>query len=368
MATAEASPTWEDRGRTFEDRLVPLIQPIRNFSLAIAIHHLFESGLYDSLRHGEPATSDGLAERHGLEVDRLDALLRYLRNEGILASDGREFILSSRGRELADARPWYTMFIGGYASTFLQLGAALGRGAPAATRDAEQVGIGSCGISHHDAIPLTRRLMRSIDGGCETILDLGCGNALYLTELCGAIPTLRAWGVEPDPGGFQAALRLVQERGLQDRLRLTHGTASDFLGQPVDDWIPDAVVMGFVLHEILGQEGEPGVRQAFAKLVDRFPQIHLIVIEVDWRPDQLAAMDSGLALGYYNPYYLFHPFTRQRLQPASYWEALFAGCGLEIVDRQLVDTEVDSTGLEVGYLLRARPAARPAAASHDAHR
>lgn len=353
MVTSEATPTQKQRTETFEERLVPAIQPIRHFVLAAAIHHLFATGLYDSLRDGEPLSAASLAERHQLELDRLDALLRYLRNEGILAANGQLFSLSPRGRALGEARPWYTMLIGGYASTFLQLGAALARGSPAATRDAGQVGIGSCGISHYDAIPLTRQLMRSIDAGCSTILDLGCGNALYLTELCSTIPTLRAWGVEPDPDGYQAAVGLVKERGLEHRIRLSQGTASDFLRQPVDDWTPDAIVMGFVLHEILGQEGEPGVRHALGSIVDRFPRIHLIVIEVDWRVDQLATMDSGLALAYYNPYFLFHPFTRQRLKPAGYWEALFADCGLKLLDKRVVDPNVVSAGLEIGYLLRA---------------
>jgi 2-ketoarginine methyltransferase len=337
-------------GGAFEDRLVRALQPIRRFVLAIAIYQLFDSGLFKDLAQSRPVSTHELARRRGLDYERLDALLRYLRNEGIVLQLEGGFALAPLGEAFAEAEPWYTMLVGGYAESFLQIGRALRSDADAATRNGAKVGVGSCGISHYDAIPLTRELMNGIPGGCRSILDLGCGNALYLSELCGEIPSLEAWGVEPDEGGYQAAIELVKERGLEGRIRLARSTAAEFLQRDLVG-APDAVVLGFVLHEILGQEGEHGVELALARIVDRFPAIHLIVIEVDWRVDDLPEMQSGLALAYYNPYFLFHPFTRQRLQRADYWERKFRDCGLEIVDKRFVDPAVDSTGLEVGYLL-----------------
>jgi 2-ketoarginine methyltransferase len=65
-------------------------------------------------------------------------------------------------------------------------------------------------------------------------------------------------------------------------------------------------------------------------------------------------MRHGLSLAYYNAYYLWHPFTNQRLETVAFWEELFAECQLKIVAREYTDPRVDSTGLEVGYLLRKR--------------
>lgn len=335
--------------RTIEDRLIDALQPVRSYVLASCIHHLFATGLHDSLSESVISARD-LATRHELDPVRLDTFLKYLRNEGILVESAGGFTLSERGRELGDFRGWYTMLIGGYGNTFLQVGDRLRTGTGSATRDAAQVGVGSCAISHYDAIPLTRALMRKIPGSCQRLLDLGCGNALYLVEFCKASPEITAWGVEPSPDGYAAAVELVDSAGLGDRIRLTCSTATDFFRTDID-FEPDFIVLGFVLHEILGQEGVEGVTEFLTRIFDRYPDVHLIVIEVDWRMDDPMLLEHGLAMAYYNPYYLLHPFTNQRLETKAFWEDLFGQCGLKILARETVDPRVDSTELEIGYLL-----------------
>lgn len=334
---------------TLEHRLVESLQPIRQFVVAAALHHLFESGVYDQLWDSE-LPEPVLADRLELEPQRLTALVQFLCNEGYLARAGG-VCLTERGRALREFRGWYTMLIGGYGSTFLGLGDALRRGAASAGRRADLVGIGSCAISHYDAIPLTRRLMRQIPGGVQRILDLGCGNARYLVEFCKLLPQIEAWGVEPDRQGYEAAARLVAEARLDHRIHLSCAGAVEFFAQDIA-WRPDLTVLGFVLHEILGQHGEAGAIRFLADIVQRYPDIHIIVIEVDHRMADPERMKHPLALAYYNGYFLFHPFTRQQLEPIAFWERLFARAGLDIVARDTTDTEVDSTGFEVGFLLR----------------
>jgi 2-ketoarginine methyltransferase len=112
--------------------------------------------------------------------------------------------------------------------------------------------------------------------------------------------------------------------------------------------------MGFVLHEILGQEGEAGLIKFLSQLTDRFPDICIIVIEVDNVIDNPRLMQHGLSLAYYNPYYLLHPFTNQRLESQAFWDNLFEKCQLKILAKEAIDPRVDSTGLEIGYLLQKR--------------
>ena len=339
----------------FESELIDALQPIRFYTLATCLYHLFESGIYDTLATHQSLSSQDLASQHGFDHTKLTALLKYLRNEGILDEDQGVFSLSVKGQRFAPFRPWYTMLIGGYGQTFLQLGSKLPEDGGWATRNVMQVGIGSCGISHYDAIPLTRSLMGRVDTGLHRMLDLGCGNGLYLVEFCKAYPEIQAWGVEPDPASYQNAVNLVRQHQLEERIMLTCSSAVAFFRSaiPVE---PDFVVLGFVLHEILAQEGEAGAIDFLTQLITRFPDLHLIVIEVDHQIDSPALMRHGLALAYYNPYYLFHPFTCQRLETQAYWEDLFARCDLELIHKELVNPQVDSTGLEVGYLLRKRRA------------
>lgn len=334
---------------TLEHRLVEALQPIRQFVVAAALQHLFESGVYDRLWDSEAAEA-ALAEHLDLDPTRLAALAQFLCNEGYLER-GPGLRLTAKGRTLSEFRGWYTMLIGGYGGTFLQLGDALRRGADGASRRADLVGIGSCAISHYDAIPLTRRLMRQIPGGVRRILDLGCGNARYLVEFCKALPEIEAWGVEPDRQGYEAAAALVAEQGLGDRIRLTCAGAVEFFARDTA-FTPDLTVLGFVLHEILGQHGEAGAIGFLQDIIRRYPDIHIIVIEVDHRMADPVHMRHPLALAYYNGYFLFHPFTRQQLEPIAFWERLFARAGLDIMARDTTDVEVDSTGFEVGFLLR----------------
>jgi 2-ketoarginine methyltransferase len=339
---------WTD---PVELRLIEAIQPIRFYVLATSIYHLFDTGIFDIFSQNRECSIEDLVEEKGLDPSKLSGFLKYLRNEGIVAQQKGRFSLTAKGKSLGNFRGWYTMLIGGYGQTFLQVGEKLEKGTGWARRDATKVGIGSCGISYYDAIPLTCELMAEIPEGCRRLLDLGCGNGLYLVEFCKALPEIEAWGVEPDEGGYRAATELVRKAGLQDRIKLTRNSAVEFLRSDFN-YQPDFVVMGFVLHEILSQEGEEGVVKFLLQITKRFPDIYIIVLEVDLKIDEPTIMQHGLSLAYYNPYYLLHYFTNQRLESQLFWEKLFARCQLEIVAQKTTDILIDSTNLEIGYLLK----------------
>jgi 2-ketoarginine methyltransferase len=111
-------------------------------------------------------------------------------------------------------------------------------------------------------------------------------------------------------------------------------------------------VLGFVLHEILGQDGERGVIDFLSEIRRENPGAHVVVIEVSDQIHDRTQMQHGLARSYYNPYYLLHYFTNQKLETHEYWLSVFARAGFEVLARATTSAEVDSTGLELGYLLR----------------
>jgi 2-ketoarginine methyltransferase len=338
---------------TFENRLVDALQPVRFHALAMALYQLFETGLFDHLAGDRGQTVEEMAEELKMDPWRLQTFLHYLRNEGYVGIDADGGVrLGAAAQALEPYRPWYTMMVGGYTPTWMGMGAALAAGSPPAPRDLRQVGVGSCGISHHDAIPLTRRLMSLAPTPCTRLLDLGCGNGLYLVEFCLALPDIeRAWGIEPSAASCADAQRLIARHGLQDRVAIINGVAASAL--EIDPSLaPNFAVIGFVLHEILGQEGREGVIRFLQGLVGRFPQLNLIVIEVDGRLHDTRSMSDALGQAYYNPYSTLHPFTLQRLESPVFWERLFSDAGLDMLARLTTDPEVDSTGLELGYLLR----------------
>ena len=335
--------------QTIEHDLIEALQPIKGMALANCIHHLFETGIYGSLCQKD-ATTAVLANELGLEQVRLKGFLQYLQIEGILNNEGDLFSLTNRARQLEKFEPWYTLLVGGYAETYQQIGHCLKGDGQWATRNVGKVGIGSCGISHFDAIPLTRKLMRRIESPIFKMLDLGCGNALYLTEFCKQEPGIMAFGVEPSANACQSAEAIIADQGLQDRIFIINQDIEEFLDSAIE-FEPDLLVLGFILQEILGQEGESGVVKFLKTITDRYPQMKLIVIEVDNQIENPNVMQHGLAQSYYNPYYLIHHFTQQRLESNAWWQALFQKCNLAIVAQDHPDDAVDSTKLEIGYLL-----------------
>ncbi len=337
----------------FEQRLIEGIRPIAEHFLAGALHHLFDSGVFDALERGLGGrTPAALADELSLEPARLTGLLRYLANENVVAFDGDAARLTPRGLAYGEFRAWYTIMIGGYTSTLAQLGSALHRGSDYCTRDGRYVGLGSCEVSRYDGMPMTLELLSRAGATPAEFLDLGCGNGLYLVEFCRLMPSLRAWGVEPDAGGHHEARALVDSTGMADRIRLVNASATDFFAAPPEGCHPDLTVLGFVLHEVLAQQGRAAVVDLLQGLVKAFPALNIVVIEVADAIADPAVMRHGLATNFWNPYYLVHSFTEQQLAGKDFWDELFGQAGLTTAAFVTTDQTVDSTGVELGYLLR----------------
>lgn len=334
-----------------EDLLVTHLQPIRGFALASALYHLFNTGVAEALLAPQRASISSLAEQFDLHRARLEGLLLYLQAEGYLRLAGEWVQPTPKLSEARTAWPWYEMLIGGYAQTFLDLGEGLRASSGRLERNDAQVGSGSCKISHYDAIPLTKSLLHHLDAPPQKVVDLGCGNALYLEELGAQFPGLTAIGVEPNLQNHLRSSQALATPGC--RVRLYNMTAQDF-ADSAHERDADVLIIAFVLQEILGQDGRQGALNFLRKVISRFPDAHLVIIEVDRKADDVSAMQHPLALSYYNPYFLVHYFTDQVIESVDFWLALFDEAGLRLVARATPSPDVDSTDFEVGFLLTAR--------------
>lgn len=332
-----------------EHQLIEALQPIRYHILATEIYHFFNEGIYDKLLESDHSV-ESLAKAMNFDETKLLGFIRYLANEGIVEFIDEKVLPTQKCQQISPYRGWYNLMIGGYAHTFLQMGEKLTEGSGWAERDAREVGVGSCQMSKFDAMPLAFSLMSGIPKECNYLLDVGCGEGLYLIEFCRAFPHLKAWGVEPDKGGYLAATEAVRKAGLDERIALTNASALDLLESPFKHQ-PDFMIIGYVLQEVLGQNGEEGVMKFLTGILQKFPDIYIIVIEIEDQITNKKIMAHSMSLAFYNPYYLLHYFTNQRLEKQEFWERLFERCQLEVKAKDFANINVDSTDLTFGYLL-----------------
>lgn len=335
-----------------ENKLITALEPFRGFVLSAAIYAIQKSGLEDQLARG--ASIDQLVDGGRRDRERLVALLDYLLAAGLVEAeaDAGTFTLTEVAQAYREASAWYEMMVGGYGVTFLSLAEHLDAGTPMAPRVGRYVGSGSCGISRHDSIPLLRRLLAESGRSYRRLIDLGCGSGVYLTEMCADYPELTAVGIEPDADAVDAARQWVSDQPGSERVTIEQAGAIEWIDSATVK--PDLAILAFVIHEVLGQEGEAGVRKLLTGLFEAAPDVDLAVIDIDLRWKDPDAMVHPLARNYYNAYFLLHPFTSQRLKPREWWEDLYADCGLAVVSSGTTDPAMDSTGFEVGWLLRRR--------------
>jgi 2-ketoarginine methyltransferase len=336
-------------GPGFERELIEALQPIRGMALAMVIFHWFESGLYDRCARG-PITVEDTPAAMAYNPERVREFLYYLRNEDLLSEEGGTFVLTDKGRALATFRPWYHFFVGGYAETFLELGDRLGARALPCRRNGRWVSVGSTEISAYDTVPLLASLISHAPRKITRALEIGCGDGGVLVKLCLELPELSAVGVDSNHASVRAGVDLLRRSGLGERVELIHLEAQNTALIDVHP-APDLIITSFLLQEVLGQSGEGEVLELLTTLSRQYPSAQFAVIEVDHRIQDPELMRTGLGGAYYNPYFLLHPFTAQRLLPAEVWERLFERAGLKIVRREGPDPAVDSTGLMLGYLL-----------------
>ena len=333
-----------------EATLARHLQPIRGLALAHAIYASFQVGLFDALARGATSVED-LAALLDLNGYRLRGLIDYLENENLVERMSNSVTLTELGTELLAARPWYDLLVGGYAGTFGQLPVVLKEHAGYASRDGASVAVGSCGISQHDALPMVLELL-SQAAAPSAIVDLGCGDGTFLADIAVRYPDVPCIGVEPDDSARLAADAEAHRRNL-DNFRVIAGDALHFDVPEGTQQAGTCFITAFVLQEILEQSGEDAVvdllRQTFAK----DPFATWIAIEVD-RRHPLDAASSDLVLGYYNPYYLLHRITEQRLLSAVEWRRIFETAGLEVIAEVFPAPNYDPLRLKFGNLLRLR--------------
>jgi len=334
-----------------EHRLAESLEPIRNMFLSQVMLFLFESGLYDVLKENCEKDTTGIANKLDFSPYRLEGLMVYLKHEGIieLTEQGAP-VLTVKGLEFGPSKPWYQLLVGGYGQTLKDLDALMSDRDRYGTRDGAYVGKGSCGISQFDALPMAKELIEEVHPSPEMVVDIGCGDGSYLVDLCKQIPHVKAIGLEPDAESVKIAKLLVDENDLGNRIEVRSGDFSELSAQ---EDLPSATVfiIAFVLQEVLEQSGRSTVINVLRQIRSLQPNSNIVVVEVDRDEENSEKMTSKLGLGYYNPYFLIHRLTEQRLERPDFWREVFEEAGWRIKMKTYPRPDYDPLALKIGFLL-----------------
>ena len=330
-----------------ESKLVASLEPFRGYVESCVLFGLLKTNMMQELVEEGKSFSD-IIVTESMDATRMEAGRLFLVTADYL--DASSAMATQKLKDVFEARGWYEMMIGGYGETFLNLHTAFPEGSDAVYRDGEWVGRGSCEMSKHDSLPVIQQMIHESGRDYKSMIDMGCGSGIYLTELCGEFPELQAVGVEPSAEATEAARQHVMNDPSADRIEVVCSDAVDLMKKSPGKF--DLGIICFVIHEILGQRGDSGVEEFLREYFDNSPNADMMIIDIDHVWNDPAEMHHPLARNYYNQYFLLHPFTSQRLETAEYWDQLFTKMGLTIVNKATSDPTVDSTGIVVGWHLR----------------
>ncbi len=324
---------------------------VRGFVVSNVIFQMLEMGIFDDLNEGKSHTQ--IAMERSYDIQLLTAIFEFLVVEEVLEKEvspqsGLNFKLSDYGSRMKVYAGWFNILVGGYGTVCSGLKTMLENGTHAVKRNGKWVGIGSCQISKFDTIPKTKEFIYRVKPDTKHILDFGCGNALYLCTLVQELEGIHATGIEPDEEAYKAGLGQVKALDLSHKIRLVNVKALDYEIEET----PDVILFGFVLHEIVSQIGREQLIEYLSQFCKKFSESYLFVMEVDYDIDNHDIMKSKMGLGYYNPYYLIHPFTNQKLLPKEDWRKIFKEAGYEIITEEATSSKADPTGLGICYILK----------------
>jgi SAM-dependent methyltransferase len=255
--------------------------------------------------------------------------VRYLQHRGLAAERAGRFVLTDRGREICRDKGYLVWLVGGYGVPLCHVGDFVGAGRPYGqdhVRDGKWVANGAAMLGRTDVVPAVMELIQGV--GASHVLDLGCGNAKFLTRLCQQLGCT-GLGVDLSPAACVEAEKVVAEADLTGRVEIVVGDAGD-LGAIEGIGTIDLAVTMFLLHEILA-EGRDVLGRYLRDMSQQLrPGAHLLIAEVE------PPAGNGEGHELFTPEFSYlHAMMGQYLIPAPEWATILEANGFAVrkVDR-----------------------------------
>lgn len=308
-------------------------ETIRGYYTTRAIIALFNVGFFDEIKEQQTVNLDAFATERGLDPGILGILCDYLFSLRILRRAGEQYALGAKGRLIVDASSGVFYHIYAYEDVFDHLEALLRQEKAYGTditRRPEFVAKSSGQMGRLLAFPVVTDLLTR--NGYERILDLACGDATFLIDLCQNQDHLEGYGIDIAPEGIALGQRRAEQYNLQDRIHLFVEDLFN-IDKIADQFREvDVATCIYVLHEFLSISKEQTL-DFLGKFKSSFAGIPLIVCEVvRHTPEELRAKPGGLI-----EIQLTHDLSKQSLFSRKDWQALFREAGFADVRENYLD-------------------------------
>jgi trans-aconitate methyltransferase len=324
LGVRQLASLWRTR-RTYLE-LVPGHYAARTIAALTAV------GFFDELRSKQVVDAEHFAASQGLDAKMLRALADYLGALQVLAVTDGGYSLRRKGDALA-AMPGAFDLTGAYEDTLHHLEALLRRqlvyGADVRRNQrlvARASGAGGSLFSHPLVIDVIKRR------GFERVLDLACGDGVFLVSLCRALDAVMCYGIDLAPEAIDDAQRRVREANFDGRIQLFTGDVlhADTIAQrlPAVDVITS--LYGF---EQLLTPGSERILQLLATWRQLAPQATFVICELMWRDvESLQKRRGGIA-----ELQLVQALAGQRFATHREWMDIWRQAGFRRIEQHRLD-------------------------------
>lgn len=314
---------------------------IEGFYAAQAAYQLHRAGLLRSLTRFR--TVKELSKQFRYDERALKAVLEFLyyATDILLRRGSTSYSLSNKYREFYYLGFQLEKFIGAYSPTISRLEDSLRSRTLGRKLVLREVEAQAYLTIESPPSPVVLELSRKLK--LRSLLDLGCGPATLLTELCRHDPCFHGWGIDESGAMCRVARKRIAHANLATRIRIVHGDARN-LGQYFSRRVRRdiAAIQSKGLFNELFRDGDEAAITYLAALRTWFPGKLLFIVDYYGKLTRL--MNVKRKYRHTMIHDLIQVLTAQGVPPPNrkQWASLYArsGCALQHV------YEGDSQGIE----------------------
>lgn len=304
---------------------------------------LMNVGFFDEISKRPPLVVKEFAAAGGLDPIVLESLCAYLYELKILRKDQKGYALEPLGELFAgvlsglfDLTYAYEDLLHGL-EPLLRGQATYGHDIH---RDTHLMARGTGNGGRLFTFPLAAKLIE--ENGFHHPLDVACGDAAFLIDVCQRNPSIVAYGLDIATDVIEDGRKRVTEEGLDARIHLV--VEDVFNVHRVVDQLPGVdVVTSFYGMQEFWSLGRDRLLALIAEFRQTFPGVAFLICEIPrYSPDELRRRPGGIL-----EYQLFHALTGQHLATREEWNALWRDAGFTRIEEKYL-----AFARSVFYILR----------------